>query len=631
MLLREWSTTGTIRFRTFYLRRFKRLTPALAVMVGATTVIAAVVMTPFGPQETVAMTAIGAMALAANVVIAWTTGGYFDAPAESNPLLNTWSLSVEEQFYLVFPILLVAGWRLARRGGARHAAIALVAVTALVSFALAVLGARGLVVPGAGWLLGFYSPVTRAWEFAAGALLALVMSRRSALRRRPSTAIGLMGVVLLVLSVVLITEQTPFPGLWTLLPVTGTMLVLLAGFDQGNAVSRTLAAEPGVKVGDWSYSIYLWHWPAIVFAGLLWPDDSLVLVVAAVLSLVPALASYRWIEQPMRRRPSVGFRATAVMVSAWVVPPVVLAAVLGLTASRDMWVAQLWVPELRTFSSWATSHEGWDDCLSRGTLTGDPSAVNTFGDCVWNAGGSGVPLYLVGDSNANQFTEPLIAVSTATGGPLTLDAAASCPLVDITVGSKGAYTPASALCGARVDETMSRLTTSPPGVVVLANADNYLFDEAYSIGDGVEPPASGRAEKAAEYEDALRRTVTELQSAGHSVILVQPVHRFDVPEYPWNVVACTVLDFARGGCTTTAPEQFFEALQSDSRQLLVRVAEETGSGVVDLRPFLCTEGECSTRRGRMALYGDPAHVSVEASIALTPVFQEAVETALSDR
>ena len=199
------------------------------------------------------------------------------------------------------------------------------------------------------------------------------------------------------------------------------MLLLLAGSTRGGepGQSSCCPTRPLVKVGDWSYSIYLWHWPVIVFAGLLWPGEPWPCSLAALVSLAPALASYRWVEQPIRRRPTVSRPRTAGLVAAWIVPPVVLASIVGVSASRDLWVAQLWVPELSTFSSWSTSHEGWDDCLSRGTLTGDPTQVNQFGDCVWNATATGAPLYLVGDSNANQFSEALIGVGDqlARGSP----------------------------------------------------------------------------------------------------------------------------------------------------------------------------------------------------------------------
>lgn len=115
MLMREWATTGRIRFGRFYVRRFKRLTPALALMVAVTMIISVFVLSPLGTQQTAAKTAFGAILLVANLVIARTTGGYFSAPAEINPLLNVWSLSVEEQFYLGFPAILAVGWLLARK------------------------------------------------------------------------------------------------------------------------------------------------------------------------------------------------------------------------------------------------------------------------------------------------------------------------------------------------------------------------------------------------------------------------------------------------------------------------------------------------------------------------------------
>ena len=177
MLYREQVGFGRIHLGQFFLRRFKRLTPALALVVAVTMIISIFVLSPFGSQQVAASTGIGAMLLTANFVIVRTTGGYFDGPSAMNPLLNTWSLSVEDQFYVFFPAVIAFGWYLARRRNLyRLAPILLIATLALASFVLAILGSFDLTFRGSNYILGFYSPITRAWEFAVGALLALFMT-----------------------------------------------------------------------------------------------------------------------------------------------------------------------------------------------------------------------------------------------------------------------------------------------------------------------------------------------------------------------------------------------------------------------------------------------------------------------
>jgi peptidoglycan/LPS O-acetylase OafA/YrhL len=329
MLRREWEATGRIRFRAFYIRRFKRLTPALAVVVVSTAIVSALVLSPLGAQQTVAESGIGAMVLVANWVIAGNTGGYFDAPAATNPLLHTWTLSVEEQFYLAFPAILALGWFLTRKFRRRtNTAGVIVGLVAAVSFGLALLGATGI---EHSWLLGFYSPLTRAWEFGLGALLVLTAGRVTIESRKVALGFCLLGAGMLAASLTLTTGRTAFPSL---LPVVGTALVLFAGTHTSNVVTRALAARPMVKIGDWSYSIYLWHWPFIVFAVLLWPAASYAGVIAAGLSFVPALASYVFVEQPIRSLRGVSTRRFALLVATVIAVPMVVAGAMGSVATR---------------------------------------------------------------------------------------------------------------------------------------------------------------------------------------------------------------------------------------------------------------------------------------------------------
>jgi peptidoglycan/LPS O-acetylase OafA/YrhL len=195
MLHRQWLREGRIRMRSFYGRRFRRLIPALAVMVTLTVCASALLLPPFGAQQNTAQTGVGAMLMAANFLIAEMTGDHFDVAAESNALLHTWSLSVEEQSYLLFPAALALSWVIANRHrGLRVAPVISVALVGSASLAIVLLHALGrpvTLVPE--WLVGFYGPVGRAWEFAAGALLALAVPHLVRLGRGSATAMGVLG------------------------------------------------------------------------------------------------------------------------------------------------------------------------------------------------------------------------------------------------------------------------------------------------------------------------------------------------------------------------------------------------------------------------------------------------------
>jgi len=333
MLMREFKEQGRIRFGRFYLRRFKRLTPALALMVATVMAISAFTMSPLGPQQVSGQTAIAAMLFCANFVIANVTGGYFDAPADQNPFLNTWSLSVEEQFYFVFPALLAACWVYARRvGNTRfpHTVVRLVIVSSLfVAF-------WGVAHPG-GTLAGFYSPYSRAWEFAVGAAIALNAGRLGRLRKVDAARATLLGGAMVVASFFLISGTTPFPGPWTLLPVFGTALLITGGTRaEASPVTRTLMSPTMVRIGDWSYSIYLWHWPLIVISMTLWPTTAWAPLAAAIVSFVPAALSYHLVEEPLRRRNwGVGPRRKRSIGMVFAVP-VMLAAVVW-TIAANYW------------------------------------------------------------------------------------------------------------------------------------------------------------------------------------------------------------------------------------------------------------------------------------------------------
>lgn len=602
MLMREWAASGRIAFSSFYLRRFRRLTPALALMVAVTMVAAAFLLSPLGPQETAAQTGIGAMLLAANAVIAATTGGYFDARAEINPLLNTWSLSVEEQFYLIFPALLALGWILSRSRARQLPAIAIVFATALISFALT------LIPSDSAWL-GFYSPVTRAWEFAIGALLALAAVR---LRSRGlATVIAVLGLAAVLASLWLIDDTTPFPGPWTLLPTVGALLLILAGSNPANPVSRACGWRPVTAIGDTSYSLYLWHWPVIVFAAALWPDQPWVLVVAAAVSIVPAVLSYRYVEQPIRA--SRGH--PVILVAATLIPPLALAGGLWWASANGMWS-----PRVQSYKEVVQS-EGIAvrlDC-DLGRPAGQVPA-----DCTWNPQSPGTPVILLGDSNAAHFGEALIEASDVLDRPLTIATYTGCPFLDVRFTQSAFNQEDRRTCRAYVAQTLDWLDSQPPSTVILSASDRIWEGQSYAF----EPSGvrGGTPEAHALLERSLESTVRRIQEAGHQVVIVQTVPQWGSlagkahRPYVWDPLECTTFDILAGACQQSMPIAAAEDQHAASRAAITAVAERTGATVVDLFGPMCPGGVCATHQGDLLVYRDATHVSPGFSLLLAPEF-----------
>jgi peptidoglycan/LPS O-acetylase OafA/YrhL len=568
MLQREWEASGRISFGAFYLRRFKRLTPALAVVVGVTAVTAGLVMSPLGPQQRVAETGLGAMALVANWVIATTTGAYFDAPAATNPLLHTWSLSVEEQFYLAFPALLAVGWYVGRR-----CATVLVGVVALGSFAAAIAGTTPYVHS---WLFGFYSPLTRGWEFAVGALLALLPVRKV---RGGAVA----GFALLAASFVLIRDTTAFPGMWTLLPVAGTALLIVSP-------SRLLSVSPLVRVGDWSYSIYLWHWPLIVFATAFGWNRS----VAAAVSIAPAVLSYTFVEQPLRtlRLPR---RRLALLVAAVVMSPMIVDGAMGAVA------ADVWSPRYRSGEMPVANHGdlGQRDFYAYMAARYHPCTpadiraralrYDGFLRCLQSKPGPAIDVAVIGDSHAEHLFAGL-------ADTLRRDNVVYYIVNDAPVTSDPDF--------ARIVRHVAA-SRSVRAVIVTA----FWFDRRYKTTQ-------------------LDATLSALTRAGKPTFVTD-----DVPFFQFDPFECKFRQalLLPTNCSTSVQE-FHDEYERYYPKLAAAVHRVPGVQMLNTARFLCGRTRCEMARHGRLLYRDPIHLNLNGSrfvaeqlLANYPRFAELVE------
>ena len=606
LLLRERTRSGTIRFRSFYWRRFTRLMPALSLTVFVTVLLSLALLSPLGSQQIALGTGLAAMLVAANVFISQTSGDYFDPASELNPLLNTWSLSVEEQFYLIFPVLLVISWIGARSAVVpRRAAIA-IGVIATVSLALMLVAVSfNLGTRLDTFVSPFYSPFTRAWEFAVGGLVALARQARAPWidSRWPRIVLGVTGLGLITLAWLGVSGTAPTPGWSTFVPVVGTSLVIAAGGTAPIGPNRILGHKIFVSIGDWSYSIYLWHWPLIVFTAILMPGQPRALWVAALLSLAPAFLSYRYLETPVRKLHTPGLGARTRLVSLVMLPTLaitglgyflsnsvlkpryengdfrILTGTLGPNAWREEFTERFRVCDRADFRSYVPDWEGYEMC--RQSMVERPARAAVIGDShsqdVFVALASRYPT--------------LSAVSLGFGG--------TPPFLN------GSEAMRAALVSAAEDPDIN--------VIVLSG----MWD-AYGGLDF----------------DEISETVELLAEEGKHVYLTT-----DVPSFSFDPEQCAmrrlpVLPGSRCEETRSADNRTSQVTQDSLARL---AASKDVTGLLDLHSLFCNASECTMKAEGNVLFRDRDHLTIEgaryvadALSSLNPHFDEALKGLAND-
>jgi len=468
---------STFSLADFYRRRILRIVPALVVMILAVFAAGYVI---FLPSEFSRLGESGAAAaLSYSNILFWTQSGYFDSDSALKPLLHTWSLGVEEQFYIVFPLLLIVLRKLPRPW-----LKAVLWVICILSFALA------------NWEIArdraenaFYLLPSRLWELGLGSLLAVgaVPEIRGRLRQWASPA----GLALITGSIVLMTAKTPFPGLFALPACLGAGLIIQSGRgEEGLPLgNRLLSFWPIVLVGQMSYSLYLWHWPVIVFGRLIAEGDGLVANAAFVVVMFGlAWLSWRFVERPFRTMKGV---STSKILS-YGAGALAASAVMGfgLLLSHGL-VDRLSPPERRieaTLDHDVKAYEG-----GRCFLTSQ-DVSSSFDDAYCLR--ANAPVLLMGDSHAAHLLPGLRAVY----GTLSQATASGCkPLIDVY---KGGRSTCADVIGRIYDPAFHM---NQDGVIIFAarwNADDVRH---------------------------IRSSVTALRRKASTVVVVGPVPQYEQP------------------------------------------------------------------------------------------------------
>jgi len=650
-LWRELAATGRVRLAAFWARRARRLLPS-AALVGITTVVASALLLSPLRGRSVVRDALAAALYALNYRLAAQGTDYLSLDSAPSPLQHYWSLGVEEQFYLGWPLLLlVAALAGRRRRSARApvlaAVVAVVGVVAVASFAVS------LHLTDAAQPFAFFSLPSRAWEFAVGAAVALAAGRLRGLRPGVAAVLGWCGLAGLGVGFVGLGAATPFPGVAALLPVLGTAAVLAAGCARAPRGPMWLLGRAPLQLGGRiSYAWYLWHWPPLVLVPALLghPLTTVQSVALVVLSGLLAFGSTVALEEPIRgsRRLSVspgrglalggGLTAAAcacaVIVGAMLpslrgtapaaaTPALTSALASALTrpaaahGARRPALTALQVVQAQVSRALlaATAVRAVPSDLRPGldVAHGDKAAPFLDG-CHLGYDGTASPpcaygdvtaareVVLFGDSHATQWFPPLQRMAAARRTKLVDLTKSICPPVEIPVWQPGQGRPYRE-CEQWRAAVLERVRTEHPGLVVLGVARHYGPEYRFTVYG----PA---------WVSGLASMVTELRAAGTTVVVLgpTPLPGSDVPEclaeHPDDARACAT--------------PLRRAVDAGGEEAERRAVVAAGGRYLDVARLACTPAVCPPVVGNLLVYRDTNHLTTTYTGWLTPLLDDAL-------
>ncbi len=638
----SWRAVGQ-----FWGRRVRRLLPASALVV-TVSVIGSALLLPVSQLARTAAEAIASALYVQNWSLAATATSYLASEGASTALRHYWSLSVEEQFYLVWPLLIgtavVVSRRRSRRASSATPAAGLplgVDVPGLVVLG-PVVGA--VLVGSLAWSVhltsvdpaaAYYVTTTRMWELALGGIVALVGARfpHVAVPRRTAGPLALVGLAAVLAAVLGFDASTPFPGAAALLPTVGTAAVIVAQPAGRSWAGRLLGLRPAQVLGDVSYSTYLWHWPLIVLVPfavgrtLRWWE----LAGVALASVALAWATKRWVEDPVRRSPRIVRSARATAAVLVVCTAVGVLAGFALRADANQQEAQATArsnqaavdhpacfgaaAQLSGADCTAFAHQLWTDpvaaAVDKPRLYADGCWNNepftTRRTCTYGPADATVTVALVGNSHAGHWFPPLEEVAAAHGWRITTYVASVCyPVSEPLRFSDPATTTGCERWNAWVRH---QVVTGGYDLVVMSSRTDQ--------------PLAGvpQAEQHAAAQRDYARTLDAFTGAGEAVLVLR-----DTPNFPSSVPDCVATSPAKD-CTVPRST----GLEVDPLADAARADRSGLVHVLDATDLLCDADVCHGVIGSTIAYFDHGHMTASFARTLRPVAEPALLSALASR
>ena len=625
LLARELAATGTVSIAGFYARRMRRLLPALLVVLLVAVALSWVLLPPAGERQEAAESALAALCFVTNYFFISHLDGYFASAAEFKPFLHLWSLSVEEQFYVVWPLALLAIAYLARSATrVRWMRWAIGGIT-LGSLILSTL------LVSLDSITAFYSLPSRAWELGVGAQLALIPEDTRPRDPRLGRVARATGALLIIGSFLLLQYSTRFPGLAALPAVLGTALLIWGnGQHPTSALSRALSSRVMVAVGVTSYGWYLWHWPLLAFlrgATLMRAGIGSALV-TALLAYVLAALSLKYVETPIRRGELVRRAPTAQVLRWGLVSMTALGIVAGATWAWASYGPRSQREQLAVAVGNDEPVERHFDCLLRSATWGGKLLTE---QCHFGAADRPTDLVVWGDSHAMALVPLLIGFQHA-GVPsfLQLTMGGCQPLVDTSAPARG-----SERCSEFNKRSLELIlqmkrTQGLKGVIVAGRWIN-LWDppppryfsppRPYGVRDllrvvqtGAERPRQSGPAPAEVLAARLSATLELLGGAGLKVfVFLEP------PALSQPLSSCAYLNFSDlSRCGISRAEYDAQVSQ------ITRVIQGVAGGlpfvrVFDPLPYFCDATNCPAFIGGKPIVWDTQHMSASTARAFAPM------------
>jgi peptidoglycan/LPS O-acetylase OafA/YrhL len=589
LLFNELTKTGTISFLRFYARRVRRLLPASALTVLATIATVHFVLSPL-EQIKLVRSAISTVAYFSNFYFAHSTRDYFASDTATNPLLHTWSLAVEEQFYCLWPLLIFLAYRINR---SRRYVAGCLAALSIVSLIYCILYTKEN--PGAAF---FLSPA-RAWQFGVGGLLSLVPVSRFSAHRRAANLLGFLGLGGVLLAAHQFSPLTHFPGYAALLPSLATLAALVAGIGApGKGIARGLNLPVMQRLGQLSYSIYLWHWPVLVLvAARVQPFTPMVRAACVAAAIAIAAFTHYLIENPIRFNRSLLPR------------PRLTLAMAGVVTLASLGTVVIWRQSVRSLPQYAALFRAVNDeprLYEMGCSAGFTEAKPK--ECSFGHRGAATKVVLFGDSHAAQWAPALEQLADERSWELVTFVKNACPAVDVPAFDSryGNYVHE---CAQWRKDALERIVAEHPALVVMGSRARY----SKNTPSGVQPLSDD------DWRNGTARTMDQLTKAGIAVLLVGDTPRpgFDVPD----CLARTVWT-GSGHCgpfplSSSLNGSVFRA-QEEAARNFQRVA------LLDLNSQICTGESCDVMRNGIIIYRDNDHVTASFARSLAPLLASAL-------